>query len=116
MITVTQVGSKAVSENNVLTIGLDQGSPPPTFSCSTTSPVPTSFTWQRVDGDRRIPNGVTQDTLPEGQNKALIWNRVPLFTDSSEYMCIGSNINGNTSVRLELTVIGEFTSAHVKGL
>lgn len=104
-----QVGSKTVSDKNGrLTVALDQGSPPPTFACSSDSPVPTSFMWQRINGDRRIPNGVTQGALPKGQNEALIWNRVPLFTDSSIYLCTGSNRNGNNSVTLELTIIGEF--------
>lgn len=107
VVTVMQVGHKAISDNGMLTVELDQGGPAPTFSCSSDSPAQTSFTWQRINGDRRIPNGVTQGALPKGQNGALIWNRVPLFTDSSIYSCTGSNMNGNNSVTLELTIIGE---------
>lgn len=87
-------------------MSVEEGSLAPVFSCISTS-ISVSLMWQRL-GDRTLPSGVVQDALrSESQNLALLWSRLPRFSDAYTYTCNASNANGMNSVRLELTILCE---------
>jgi hypothetical protein len=51
-----------------------------------------------------IPNDVSQNPLPGGQNLGLIWNRRVFLSDSGRYTCRARNNDGTSTVILDLAV------------
>lgn len=103
-IMLTRVGYDITLNSGIVNVELEEGGPAPIFSCFSNTPVPTTFTWQRIN-DRSIPSDVIAMQTDAGLD--LVWNRLPLLSDNSTYLCSAANRNGNRTVILNLRVLGE---------